>query len=143
MNTSVQAGLSSERYTIVINYGVVMKKVILFLSVTLLSINVFGADIRDAVGTIDKVQLMGKNYASYSTAGEAIAFIHMEALPASCDNSNGFKRVAITSDHPAFNVVVSTALAAKASGATVQIHYLAECTLWNTNAWDFAIINIM
>jgi len=114
----------------------------MLLILVLFCSSTIGAEIKNVTGVIDKVQLMGKNYSSYSTEGEAIVFIHMEALPESCGNTSGFKRVAITSNHPAFNVVVSTALAAKASGAAVQMFYVEECTLWNSNAWDFAIISM-
>lgn len=108
-----------------------------------LSTQAFAAATKNVTGTINKVQIMGKNYTSYSTAGEAIVFIHMDALPASCGNASDFRRVAITSDHPAYNAVVSAALAAKASQASVHMFYLEECTLWNNNAWDFMMINIL
>lgn len=119
-----------------------MKNIILII-LCLSSIQVFAAPLKNVTGKVTKLQLMGQNYSAYSTSGKAIAFIHMDALPASCGNASDFKRVAITSDHPAFNVVVSAALAAKASGADVQLFYLEECTLWNSNAWDFGIINIL
>ncbi len=98
------------------------------------------ADVLNATGTIDKVQLMGTEYESYSTSGKAIVFIHMSELPKSCDRD--YRRVAITSDHPAFQVVVSSALAAKAAGQRVTLYYIDECTLWNSNAWDFSMIHV-
>lgn len=119
-----------------------MKKAILVISLILICGSAFSAPVKLVTGTVNKVQLMGQNYTSYTTSGEAIVFIHMDALPLSCENTNGYRRVAITSDHPAFDVVVSTALSAKVSGATVDMFYLEECTLWFSNAWDFAIINL-
>ena len=113
------------------------------LALMMLSPLVFSAPMKNVTGTINKVQIMGKNYQTYSTQGEAIVFIHMNALPPSCANTNGYRRIAITSDHPAFNSVLSAALAAKASGDSVQIFYLEECTLWNQNAWDFVMINLI
>lgn len=97
------------------------------------------AEIKSVTGIIDKVQVMGTNYQKYSTEGVAIAFIHMDELPLACKNTT-YRRVAITSGHPAFQVVVSTALAAKAAGQSVELFYVDECTLWNNNAWDFSVI---
>ncbi|KDM89869.1 hypothetical protein [Photobacterium galatheae] len=115
-------------------------KYILTAIFSILSLNVYAANMKSVVGTIDQVQVMGKNYETYTTNGEAIAFIHMDELPVSCNNPGKYKRVAITSNHPAFNIVVSTALAAKAANQKVELYYLDECTLWNSNAWDFAIL---
>lgn len=114
-------------------------KYLFFIFVLMFSNLAYSAPVKKVTGTIDKIQLMNTNYQSYSTNGKAIAFIHMSELPPSCGNSGNFRRVAITSDHPAFNVVVSAALAAKAANQQVEMHYLEECTLWNSNAWDFAM----
>lgn len=119
-----------------------MKKILVTISLFMVAVATQAADIKNVSGTVSKVQLMGMNYTSYNTSGNAIAFIYMEALPDSCGNPNGFKRVAITSDHPAYNAVISGALAAKASDQTVKMHYIEDCTLWNNNAWDFAIMTV-
>jgi hypothetical protein len=118
-----------------------MIKLVLYILIAAFSSITLGAPMKSVVDSIDKVQVMGENYTSYNTSGEAIAFIHMSALPIACENTNSFRRVALTSSHPAFEVVISTALAAKASGNYIELHYLEECTLWNNNAWDFAIIS--
>lgn len=120
-----------------------MKKIIGLLFLFCVSSVSYAAPIKNVIGKIDKVQVMGMNYFSYSSEGQAIAFIHMENLPPACDNTGGFKRVAITSDHPAFDAVVSMAMAAKAADRDVHIHYLEECTLWNNNAWDFTILHML
>jgi len=103
----------------------------------------YSAEIKNITGKVTKVQLMGKSYQQYSTAGEAIAFIYVDALPAACGSVEDYKRVAITSNHPAFNIVFSGALAAKAKGDDVRMHYVEECTQWNGNAWDFSIMTIL
>jgi len=95
------------------------------------------AEMKHVVGKIAKVQIMGRKYEPYSTEGTAITFIHMDVLPSSCGSE--FKRVAITSDHPAYKEIISAALAAKLSNASVDMYYLDACTLWNNNAWDFAM----
>ncbi|WP_020411139.1 hypothetical protein [Microbulbifer variabilis] len=104
------------------------------------------AEIKTTSGTINKIQFMSMDLTSYSASvgenAKSIALIHMDALPASCGNANGFQRVAITSDHPSYNSVVSGALAAKASGQTVEMRYFEECTLWSNSAWDFAILTV-
>ena len=71
------------------------------------------AGTKSVTGKITQIQLMSKNHANYTTSGETIAFIYMNEFPIACENSGGFRRVAITSNHPAFNVVVSSALAQK------------------------------
>ena len=115
----------------------------LFVLLAFLSSSNLVAEVKNVTGKITEVQLQSKNYTTYSTAGEAIAFIWMDELPASCGNSSNFKRVAITSEHPAFNIVVSASLAAKAADQTVQIFYVDQCTLWNNNAWDFSIFKTL
>lgn len=120
-----------------------MKRLISAVVLGLVSAYAYSAPLKDVTGTINKVQIQSKNYASYSTSGEAIVFIHMDALPVACGNTGGYRRVAITSNHPAFNAIVSAALAAKASQAKVHMFYLEECTLWNNNAWDISIFNIL
>lgn len=101
------------------------------------------AAIESVTGTIKAVKLMGKNYDPYSTAGEAIVFIDMDELPVACGNSSSYRRVAMGSDHPAFDVVVSAALAAKAAALPVTMVFVEECTVWSSpNAWDLAMIQV-
>ena len=120
-----------------------MKKLIVTVFLGFICTYAYSAPLKSVTGTINKVQIQSKNYTSYSTSGEAIVFIHMDELPIACGNVGGYRRVAITSNHPAFNAVVSGALAAKASQAQVHMFYLEECTLWNQNAWDISIFNIL
>lgn len=92
---------------------------------------------KSVTGKVTQIQLLSKNYSTYSTAGEAIAFIYSDELPPAC--SSTYRRVGITSSHPAFQVVVSAAMAAQISGQSVRIHYVDKCTVWNSNAWDFSM----
>ena len=116
------------------------KLIALFLlgAVTFFSYTASAAELKSATGTISKVQVLGENFYSYSTAGDAVVVIHMDELPLSCGST--FRRVVITSSHPAFQVAVSTALAAKAAGQIVELYYVEECTAWQNNAWDFSMI---
>lgn len=97
---------------------------------------------KSVTGKITQVQLLGQNYSSYSTAGKAVALLYMDELPEACGHSS-YRRVGITSDHPAFQIVVSAAMAAKISGQSVQMHYIDTCTVWNSNAWDFSILKLI
>ena len=118
-------------------------RLILGVAFILFSAISYSAEIKNVTGKITKVQLMGKNYQQYNTAGEAIAFVYLDTLPAACGSVEGYKRIAITSSHPAFDMVISGAFAAKATGDDVRIHYVEECTQWNGNAWDFSIMTIL
>lgn len=100
------------------------------------------AAVKSVTGKVTQIQLLGRNYSAYSTAGDAVAMIYLDELPEACGHS-GYRRVGITSDHPAFQVVVSAAMAAKISGQSVQLHYVDSCTVWNSNAWDFAILKLI
>lgn len=96
-----------------------------------------------SVGYIDEVQIMGSHYKTYSVAGHAIAFIFMSELPVACGNSSGIRRVAVGSDHPAFNVLVSTALSAKAAQQRVKLYYVNDSCSVFSSAWDFAILRVL
>ena len=100
------------------------------------------AAMKQVTGKVTQIQLMSRNYSTYSTTGDAVAMIYMDELPDACGHS-GYRRVGITSDHPAFQVVLSAAMAAKISGQTVQMHYIDTCTVWNSNVWDFAILKLI
>lgn len=100
------------------------------------------AAMKSVTGKVTQIQLMGRNYSSYSTTGDAVALIYMDELPEVCGHS-GYRRVGITSSHPAFQVVISAAMAAKLSGQSIQMHYIDTCTGWNSNAWDFAILKLI
>lgn len=100
------------------------------------------AAMKSVTGKVTQIQLMGRNYSSYNTEGDAIAFIYVDELPTACGHE-GYHRVGITSEHPAFQVVLSAAMAAKISGQAVQVHYIDTCTVWNSNAWDFAILKLI
>lgn len=81
------------------------------------------------VGDIEKIQVNGETFIPYSASGNAIAFIYMDELPAPCDGNAALKRVAITSNHPAYDTVISLALAAYATKTQVSLSYLDSCTL--------------
>ena len=60
--------------------------------------------------------------------------IYVTSVPRACNT--GQPRVAIDKNDPVFSAVVSSALAAKATDATVQIGYHDSCSV-NALSWDF------
>ena len=58
-----------------------------------------------------------------------------------CVSSNGFGRVAISKENPAYEEIFATALAAKTTGQTVIVHYLDTCSV-RSNSWDLGIITL-
>ena len=60
--------------------------------------------------------------------------IYVDTVDNACGGNHN--RVAIKDSDPLFSTVVSTALTAKATGATVEIGYLDQCTK-NGISWDF------
>lgn len=90
-------------------------------------------------GKVTQVQFVPLSYVNNSTYnvtdGYGWGMIWIDNLPDAC-NTTASNRVAITSDHPLFQSVISAALTAKASNATVRMYYLEECTI-KDNAWNF------
>lgn len=120
-----------------------MKIYLSIFYLTLFSFSVTAAERVSITGLISKVQIMGVTTNPYTVSGDAIAMIYSDSLPNACASTGSNRnRVAISSNHPAFSIVVSAALAAKLSGQTVQLSYLTECTLPGNPAWDFAILTL-
>lgn len=116
-----------------------LKYLVLLASIVCAQIS-FAARIH-ITGDIDNIQINGQNFDPYSPTGNAVLFIWMDELPIACGNSNGFKRMVITSDHPAYQSVLSIALTAQATQKPVTVSYIDECTQWSS-AWDFATLKI-
>ena len=92
-------------------------------------------------GKIKEVWVFSDNWGTYTESNNyGIVGIYMDPpLPKGC--GTGDIRVAVSSKHPIYKSVLSTALAAKALGATVQVYYLDTCTV-RSNSWDFGFIKI-
>ena len=76
-------------------------------------------------------------HSKYAETGKGFAAFYIEGLTGSCGGAE--KRVGISTNHPLFNTVFSTMLAAKVSGQPVEIWHFNACTLRN-NAWDFSVL---
>jgi len=97
------------------------------------------AGIGTRTGKVDKVTFHSAVYEPYATDSLGIAFIHVTGLPGACTSSS--PRVAIGTDHPLYESVVSAALSAQATQKDVTIQYVDACTIRST-AWDFATFSI-
>lgn len=110
-----------------------------FLCVFLIasSLDVF-SETGENFGKISKIQFFTNDWGTYNEADSALAVFYMDpALPKACDT--GEKRVAIGVNHPLYQSVVSSLLAAKISGTDVKIKYVKACTA-RSNSWDFGYL---
>ena len=96
---------------------------------------------QEAEGLIKKIQFTAKTYATYDTSAIGMAFVYLDELPPACGDNDANRRFVISTDHALYNSVVSSALAAKASGQSIRVRYIAECNIWG-NAWDFSILYV-
>lgn len=80
------------------------------------------------------------NWATYIESNNAWAFFYVEGVPKACDGSS--ERVAIGATHPSYTAALSIAIAAQASGKSVEIIYNEKCGV-NTVSWDFVVISII
>ena len=88
-------------------------------------------------GHIEKLNLHSSNWSTYDVNDRAMVSIYVSGLEPGCGStSTSTGRVIITTDHPLFNAVYSTLLAAKISGKKVRIDYLDTCT-FRGDGWDF------
>ncbi len=92
-------------------------------------------------GKVEKIDLHGDNWGTYSNTDIGIMSLYVEGMPKSCNQTNGKNRVVIQSNHQLFNSVLSAALAAKIADKEITIHYLNSCSI-RSGAWDFGYISI-
>ena len=114
-----------------------MKK-ILFLVMFLVS----GACYSDVLlvrGKINKVKVFSPTFGTYNVDDFGFAMLYMDELPVACGSNE--RRVGITTDHPLFEAVLSTALTAKATRSDVVLGYIDSCSIKN-NAWDFSVLDL-
>ena len=82
----------------------------------------------NVVGTITQIKM-------FPVQGGGAVVLYMDELQPACAEGNP-GRVLISTDHPLFNAVLSTALAAKTTKDLVEIGYVDQCSTLS-NAWDF------
>lgn len=97
------------------------------------------AEVVQVSGKVKEVWLFSENYQTYSPSNVGLAIIYMDTLAGACGTN--YRRVAISTDHPLYQSVVSTALTAKTTDASIEIWHLDTCTIRN-NAWDFGLLKL-
>ncbi len=115
------------------------RKVLFFFMLCLFSSMYFSAP-TGHTGTISKVTFFGGDWGTYNESDDAVMVFYMSpSLPSPCGVSAYDGRIVIGVKHPLYDSVVSTVLAAKMSGSTVDVTYLTSCTK-RYNSWDFGYI---
>ncbi|WP_282060892.1 hypothetical protein [Bacillus pumilus] len=89
-------------------------------------------------GKIQATCACADNWGKPNPGGFGTFFIYMSELPYV---PNGYNRVVIRSDHPAYNAVVQSAIEAKVSDKTVALCYVESCET-RGNSWDFGQLAI-
>lgn len=93
-----------------------------------------------SVGVVERIKTFSASPDTYNPANMGYAMIYLNGVEGACGTEEN--RVAISSDHPLFNTVVSMAMVSKATKTKVSIGHLGVCSL-RTNAWDFAVIELL
>ena len=91
-------------------------------------------------GRLTRVTICAENWDNTTNFGKGLLCLYMKELPPS-PGADQYKRVAITSDHPAFAQIVNAATSAQSRGATVELAYL-ESHNTRANSWDFGVLNV-
>ena len=97
-------------------------------------------------GNVTEVTIHLSSWTSMDYDQPAVAHIYVTGLPPAnlgingCAG-NGFRRVAISSDNPAYDSVVRTALTARSTGQRVKVLFLDSCSV-RYNSWDLGVITI-
>lgn len=90
-------------------------------------------------GQITLLRILADGPAGYSETDEAILLIYVAGIPLACGSSPA--RVAIGSDHPMYESILSTATTAYTAGRDVQLFWREECTAFST-AWDLHALDM-
>lgn len=99
-----------------------MKKIFLALVSIIFTTTAYGAVYKN--GKVTSVKMFS-----------SVVVIYVDSIDSQACG-DGQKRVAIKNDDPIYTAVVSSALAAKATDAIVEIGYHEQCTN-NAISWDF------
>lgn len=116
-----------------------MFKIIAFILFPLISLQVHSANTVQTTGYISKIRTFSNGATTYNTNDIGITNIYVDSLAGACGSNE--KRVAIGTDHPLYQSVISMALMAKASNLEIELWHLDTCTV-RTNSWDFRLIEL-
>lgn len=89
-------------------------------------------------GKITQITIGAENWDSTSSFGRGLLTIYMAQLPPS-PGPDQYRRVAITSDHPAYKEIALIASAAKSANGDVTLTYL-QSHATRANSWDFGVL---
>lgn len=116
-----------------------MKKYLLLILMASI-VNISYAARLEVTGIVKKIKIFSSNPDIYNPNDKGLLMIYMDELPVACETPE--KRVVITSDHPLFESVLSTALVSKTTQKPIELSYINTCSQ-KSNAWDFAIIELL
>ena len=112
-----------------------MRVVILLIS---LSLN-YSAFAITVSGNVTKLRMFKSDYQTYLGGGVGILTFYVDTLSGACGSNE--KRIAISTDHPLYETVFSTVLAAKVSGTSITVNHLETCSQ-RGSTWDFGILDL-
>ena len=93
----------------------------------------------DAKGKIISLDICSNNWGNPEDIGPAVFFIYMNEIPA---HSSGYKRVVISSNHPAYKEIVALAIKAYENQWDVRL-FVLNSSIIRSNSWDFGILSII
>ena len=122
------------------NFGVIMKAFFSGIFISLFVSPAFSGTVTVS-GAVTDIWMFSGSYTSYNPNDIGLANIYLDSadLEPACGVEGAPRRIAISTDHPLYNSVVSLALMAKTTGKKVQIWHLETCTL-RSSSWDFGLI---
>jgi hypothetical protein len=105
---------------------------------------VVSAAVTPVKGLVKDVWIFSKNYSTYNTNDIGLANIYVDSpeLGPACGVEGAPRRIAISTDHPLYQSVLSMVLTAKTTDKKVEIWHLDTCTL-RSSSWDFGLIRFV
>lgn len=88
-------------------------------------------------GKIHSINIHLDNWNTVDLSQNGVFMFTIESLPGACDS--GQRRIAIKTNHPLYDTIVSTVLSAQAQSKPVTVNYLEQCT-FRGSAWDFGTL---
>lgn len=95
-------------------------------------------------GVVSDVMIFASDYQNYNTDDIGLANIYIDSpeMTSPCTSGASSGRIAISTDHPLYDSVVSLAFVSKTTGKRVEVWHTGTCTL-RSSSWDFALIRFI
>lgn len=116
-----------------------MFRIMLFVVFVFSSLTVWAVPEKAVQGKVLQILSHTKARNPYDVSSLGMVVLFIDTLPGACNTNN--KRVAVGTDHPLFETVLSIALSAQAQSKTIELGYLESCIVHH-NAWDFSYIRL-